>query len=690
MAAPGGTSPCAKELAAAVPQKEFQQVEWPAIMDKLKEAKNQGLPFFQQGLTQYYGLNYEEAMRNFKEAKKDPRMAAIASWGIALAAGPNINLSMTDPCHSLATTEISCAYSLAGGEPQVDGCKKGGIITPLEKDLIGALQKRYAYPPGTAENAATQYSEAMADIWKNNKNDKNVRTLYAESMMDLHPWDLYDSEGLPKRNQTITIVDVLKEAIGPSQEAIGGNHYYIHAVEGSNPYKGTIHPVDALPSANWLQTQVPASGHLVHMSSHIYQLLGEYQESPQGPKINGYQKSLDVNIKGANDDVTQYGEACSGTYEMYMSNRKCPQLYYGHYLSHNYFFGSVSATFLGQSKKAIGLACDTQAHVQRFVAYEPGLQRYLAAPFMTMVVNRNWKEICDETCQKETTPPTPTFNDCYLQTPFEKGSPCNILRAIWYWARGTARLEQRRFANQYLAAMKKEIDKIPFCDETSRTAHNTFGNNCAKDVLDVGKYILEARMAWAGYGVNHDPAECKEVEIVQDAFGYLNCAVAAEDKLVYDEPPQWFTPAREALGGAYLRDGDRGASMIIPERRELFANMALKAYEMALIPFDRTIKLHPASGRALYGRMRALEGIRQFQKKDDVAGSKHVVTEDEVTKAKEDFCKAWGNADYTMNMDGLWPDNNSQNGNHPYICPGKEQLSMRPADPPSDCKLPAS
>jgi|GEM_PF-640096 len=624
VASPGGISPCAKNLATAVPQEAFEKAYWPAIMDSLKSSP--GLPFFRQGLTQYYGLDYEEAMRNFKEAKKDPRLAAMASWGIALAAGPNINLNMTDACHCLAKKEIRRAACLAGVDATIDlcpgdvnaneACTAASSITQLEKDLIEALKQRYDYQvPEESKKHAEDYRDAMARIWTADPKDKNVSTLYAESMMNLNPWDLYDQDGFPKREETNTIVDVLKASVGDSIEAIGANHYYIHAVEGSNPYIGSIHPIDALRSANLLQKQVPESGHLVHMSSHIYLLLGKYQDSPQGPMINGYQKAVEVNIKGANNDVMQYSDACHGTYATYTSNDTCPQLYYGHYVSHNYFFGSVAATFLGQSKNAIALAVDTQAHVQRFMAYEPGLQRYLSAPLMTMVVNRNWEAICDKSCQEETTaPPSPTFDDCYSQG--QGASGCYVVRAIWYWARGMARAAYGKDGNGELNAMVNEIGKIPPCSMETRSVINTFGNNCAKDVLDIGRWILKARITWAAGKPGSSAL----------TLAYLNEAVALEDKLLYDEPPQWFTPAREALGGFYLQ---AAKERIDP----------LMYYYHAYVAFDDALLRHPGSGRAIYGQMRALQGIGSDYAKD----------------AETAFHDAWASADYTMTDADLWP-----------------------------------
>jgi hypothetical protein len=103
-AAPGGISPCTKfdYFAKGVPHPDFQKVDWPAIKGSA-EAKL----YFSQGITQYYGFNYEEAMRNFKKAKEIDAKMAMASWGIALAAGPNINLGMATLATSWQSTRLN-------------------------------------------------------------------------------------------------------------------------------------------------------------------------------------------------------------------------------------------------------------------------------------------------------------------------------------------------------------------------------------------------------------------------------------------------------------------------------------------------------------------------------------------------------------------------------------------------------
>ena len=580
-AAPGRISPCTKYLsfAPAVLQPKFQKVDWPVTTGK-PDARL----YFNQGMTQYYGFNFEEALRNFLGAKKaDPTMA-MASWGIALAAGPNINLAVDDECRAVAQAESKRARDLM---------MTGSSVTEVERGLIEALPLRYGKPEELASEAV-DYSVAMAKVWdKAQKGSSpqvltNVGALYAESLLELRPWALFDVCQRPALD-TDLIESVLMEAKAV-ENAVGANHFWIHTVEASNS------PARALASANLFRDGlVAASGHLVHMPSHIYLLLGDYKQA------------VDSNINAVVADVSEYALPCGGSYAQYSTNDKCPQLYYGHYLSHNYFFGAVAATFSGQSERAVTLACDTRAHAQRFVANEPGLQRYMTAPFMALVMNRRWDTILNK--DEEPEPPAKCYMDQF------PGDGCHILRSMWFWARGMADATKGQVvpAETEYAAMNNEMKMI------APPTPIGWGNNSATAVLSIGQSILKARLTWAS-------GQCKAGEkretcenAIERAIAHLKLAVTHEDNLVYDEPPQWFPPAREALGGAYLQ---------------------AKKFKEAELTFDEELRIHKASGRALYGRMRALQEQGQSAK---------------ASTAATDFCTAWVNADYTMTDEDLWP-----------------------------------
>jgi len=78
-------------------------------------------------------------------------------------------------------------------------------------------------------------------------------------------------------------------------------------------------------------------------------------------------------------------------------------------------------------------------------------------------------------------------------------------------------------------------------------------NNKAKDIMKIAKDVLGAKTAVAK----------KENGA---AIAMLTEAVAIQDTLKYGEPPDWFFPVRESLGGVLLMNGDAtGAERVFRE-----------------------------------------------------------------------------------------------------------------------------
>src|SRR2546428_13154188 len=109
----------------------------------------------------------------------------------------------------------------------------------------------------------------MGEVVRRYPDDLDAATLYAESAMDLHPWQLWQADGTPTEG-TEEITAVLESVLKRDPLHPGANHYYVHAVEASP------HPERGLPSAARLETLVPGAGHLVHMPAHIYMRTGDY------------------------------------------------------------------------------------------------------------------------------------------------------------------------------------------------------------------------------------------------------------------------------------------------------------------------------------------------------------------------------------------------------------------------------
>ncbi len=68
---------------------------------------------------------------------------------------------------------------------------------------------------------------------------------------------------------------LLQSVLKDNPEDSAANHYYIHALEGSE------HPEQALHSAEILARLAPSSGHMVHMPGHIFFRIGDYARAEQ-------------------------------------------------------------------------------------------------------------------------------------------------------------------------------------------------------------------------------------------------------------------------------------------------------------------------------------------------------------------------------------------------------------------------
>src|SRR5215204_3537230 len=220
--------------------------------------------FFNQGLAYIYAFNHAESIKSFKRAAELDAGLAMAYWGAALALGSNYNATADASQLKEAYATLQKAVELA---PKA---------TEIERGYIMALAKRYS-ADGTQSDRAKlgqDYRSAMQELVKKYPDDLDAAVLYAESMMNLRPWQLWSLDGKPAEG-TLEIIAVLEGVMRRNPNHTGANHYYIHAVEASTT------PERALPSAARLGKIAPKAGHLVHMPSHIYNRTGDYGEAAQ-------------------------------------------------------------------------------------------------------------------------------------------------------------------------------------------------------------------------------------------------------------------------------------------------------------------------------------------------------------------------------------------------------------------------
>src|SRR5690606_14256867 len=150
-------------------------------------SKPEAQEYFNQGLVLAYGFNHAEAARSFYYAAKLDPDCAMCHWGYALVLGPNYNAGMEPGNYERAWEAVQKAIAVSDN------------ATEKEKALISALERRYvAEPVEDRRQLDLDYSEAMKQLYQKYQDDPEIAALYAESVMDLYPWNLYDKQGEPK------------------------------------------------------------------------------------------------------------------------------------------------------------------------------------------------------------------------------------------------------------------------------------------------------------------------------------------------------------------------------------------------------------------------------------------------------------------------------------------------------------
>ncbi|HRD54930.1 MAG TPA: hypothetical protein PLC42_00890 [Parachlamydiaceae bacterium] len=428
--------------------------------------------FFNQGLNLIYAFNHDEAYWSFQKAAALDPDYAMAYWGMALALGSNINMDITKKSEKIAYQHTQKALELSQN------------ITESEKDYIKALSSRYT----DAENPDHRlfnlnYRDAMKKLLEKYPDDPDAAVLYAESAMDVMPWKLWTPEGDPNEG-TLDIVDVLENVLKRNPHHLGANHYYIHAIEASK------HPEYALMSAERLKKIAPFLGHIMHMPSHIYILVGNYHEASLA---NQAAIAADLSY------IKYYG--LDGIYPL-------------HYLSHNYFFLVRALSMEGKYRSALKTAQELEDFYAPHFKSMPELEYYLFAKLSVLLRFHKWKEI--------------------LELP-KPAAGTSVTEALWHFARGMA------FAGLFdkQNALKEQSN---FFDIQSQVSKDTvFGFNPVKSIFDIANLLLKAKIT-------------KLDSNFKEEITFLEEAIKIQDGLNYNEPPDWYFSVRENLGGAFLQN----------------------------------------------------------------------------------------------------------------------------------------
>jgi tetratricopeptide (TPR) repeat protein len=171
-------------------------------------------------------------------------------------------------------------------------------------------------------------------------------------------------------------------------------------------------------------------------------------------------------------------------------------------------------------------------------------------------------------------------------------------RAMWHYARtlaqaGKGNLSEARRERQAFEVATAAVPK-----------DFMLSTNMAHDLLSIASHVLDARIA-------------SKSGNAAAAIKSWMAAVEVQDRLVYDEPPAWYYPVRESLGGEYLRAKN------FPEAEKVFR---------------RDLEINPNNARSLLGLAEALQGQAKRAEADE---------------ARQRFEASWKNADIQLSIASL-------------------------------------
>ena len=434
--------------------------------------------YFDQGMMLLFNFNHKEAIRSFRAAAAIDPDCAMARWGEAFAHGPHINGPMTDEAVPLAWEALRQAQAL---KPKANA---------RERAYIDALATRYVAPGAKHERPVLDrtFAAAMRRVADAYPDDHDAAVFWVDAWMNTTPWDYWQADKRTPKPDTAEALRAIERVMARSPEHPGANHIYIHLVEaGPEPERG-------LPSAGRLRRYAPAAGHLVHMPSHIYIRVGQYQEA------------VEANEEAARADRS-YIAAC-----------QVQGFYPGIYYPHNMHFLWYALMFQGRAERGLEAAKQVASYALSPLCGTNVMEkpRLTWLPIVTQLRFGQW--------------------DSVIAQP-EPAAELPLDRAIWRFARARAYAAK---GNANAAAREAQLlDELADSAAVKAVDSPYFPAN---QVLVVARRLAHAGVA----GARGNKA---------DMITKLREAVEAEHALPYMEPAFWMYPTRPTLAAALLQAG---------------------------------------------------------------------------------------------------------------------------------------
>jgi tetratricopeptide (TPR) repeat protein len=295
---------------------------------------------FERALAMLHSFFFPETVKTFTAIPATDPSCAIAYWGIAISQRPNPLVGPFD------------AATLKRG---LDAIEKGEAIGPKterERDWLAALKEFYKdYDKVDQDTRTRNYEQAMARLASKYPDDVEARIFHALALNET-----FDHKSMEPLLQAIKILEPIDKKY---PDHPGVTHYLIHSYDFPAIAKRGV------PAADKYAKIAPSAPHAQHMPSHIYSMVGMWEES-----VMSNWRSVAV----AND---------------YVAKAKLDGTLGG--VPHAYDFMAYAYLQLGQDMKARNLIQDTMTMKKIIGVPLAGATARAAVPARYMLERQDWQ-----------------------------------------------------------------------------------------------------------------------------------------------------------------------------------------------------------------------------------------------------------------------------------------------------------
>jgi len=294
---------------------------------------------FERALAMQHSFFFPETVKAFNAIPQTDPSCAIAYWGIAISQRPNPLVGPFD------------AATLKRGLEAIEKGEAIGAKTQRERDWLAALKEFYrGYDKVDQDTRTRNYTKAMEGLARKYPDDVEARIFWALALNET-----FDHKSMDPLLKAISILEPIDKKY---PDHPGVTHYLIHSYDFAPIARRGV------PAANKYAKIAPSAPHAQHMPSHIYSMVGMWEES-----VVSNWRSVVV----ANEYATKVG--LDGT----LSG-----------VPHAYDFMAYAYLQMGQDVKARSLIQDTAAIKKVIGVPIGGATGRAAVPARYMLERQDW------------------------------------------------------------------------------------------------------------------------------------------------------------------------------------------------------------------------------------------------------------------------------------------------------------